>query len=276
MMTKLEKYSNFITSNWAGGTTTELMIYPEGAVYKKLDFLFRLSTATVTDPKGTFTLLPGIKRKLLLLDGTIRLTHEYQKAGEVKEKQDEDFFSDDSAKKASGFQWMKPGDVACFPGWIPTESEGTGVDFNLMMSSCADGEIALITLLAGEKENYAEYVTSLKNDTRENHTQDNDTQDNDKQDNDTQDNDTLSNNILSNDMQSKTSQNKKQHADSGYCVAVYVTKGEVCLRSGEDKICLQKGELGVLLTDLSQQILGYQLKNESNANVQFVKCNLFW
>jgi len=39
--------ANFKTSNWSGGTTTQLFIYPPTAEYLQRNFIFRLSTASV-------------------------------------------------------------------------------------------------------------------------------------------------------------------------------------------------------------------------------------
>ena len=37
----------YTVSQWAGGATTQLYIYPEHADYSRRDFIFRLSSATV-------------------------------------------------------------------------------------------------------------------------------------------------------------------------------------------------------------------------------------
>lgn len=60
------KASDLITNNWSGGTTTQLAIYPKDAEYKKRNFLFRISTATVETKESEFTKLPGVSRKLIL------------------------------------------------------------------------------------------------------------------------------------------------------------------------------------------------------------------
>lgn len=74
-MIKLIKHNQQITTNWSGGTTTELFIYPEGANYASRDFLFRISTATVQTETSTFTDLTGFKRILMLLNGNLTVTH---------------------------------------------------------------------------------------------------------------------------------------------------------------------------------------------------------
>jgi len=74
-MIKLIKHNQQITTNWSGGTTTELFIYPEGANYATRDFLFRVSTATVQTETSTFTDLTGFNRILMLLNGNLTVTH---------------------------------------------------------------------------------------------------------------------------------------------------------------------------------------------------------
>ena len=48
-------YNTFPTSKWSGGETTELYIYPADYQYKKRDFLFRISRATIPKEKSIFT-----------------------------------------------------------------------------------------------------------------------------------------------------------------------------------------------------------------------------
>ena len=74
-MIKLIKHNQQITTNWSGGTTSELFIYPLGANYASRDFLFRISTATVQTETSTFTDLTGFKRILMLLNGNLTITH---------------------------------------------------------------------------------------------------------------------------------------------------------------------------------------------------------
>lgn len=50
--------SDYITTKWSGGLTTQLGIAPAGAVYADRDFLWRLSSATVEDAESDFTALP--------------------------------------------------------------------------------------------------------------------------------------------------------------------------------------------------------------------------
>lgn len=107
---KLLTREDYVTTNWSGGTTTQLAIDPEGAVYANRDFLWRLSSATVELDHSDFTPLPGFHRFLAVLDGEIRLKID----------------SDDPFPLA-------PGRIAEFDGGVPVESWGRCVDFNLMV-----------------------------------------------------------------------------------------------------------------------------------------------
>ena len=67
--------SDYITTKWSGGLTTQLGIAPAGAVYADRDFLWRLSSATVEDAESDFTALPDYERLISTLEGTIELNH---------------------------------------------------------------------------------------------------------------------------------------------------------------------------------------------------------
>lgn len=103
-------YEQAQTQSWSGGTTTELFIYPRHASYKKQDFDFRISTATVEVPSSTFTKLPGVRRILMVLQGTLELEHKGHHST-ILEKFERDEFSGD---------WE-------------TTSGGIAEDFNLMI-----------------------------------------------------------------------------------------------------------------------------------------------
>lgn len=107
---KLLTKDDYVTTSWSGGTTTQLAIAPEGAVYADRDFFWRLSSATVELEHSDFTPLPDYDRLLAVLEGEIRL----------KIDRDEPFV-------------LAPGRVAAFDGGVPVESWGRCVDFNLMV-----------------------------------------------------------------------------------------------------------------------------------------------
>lgn len=63
------------TTNWSGGTTTPLFIFPVDSAYASRDFLFRISTATVQTATSIFTDLTGYQRIIMLLQGNLSITH---------------------------------------------------------------------------------------------------------------------------------------------------------------------------------------------------------
>jgi len=123
MESKIITSEHFKPSPWSGGTTLELFIHPPGADYQQRNFQFRLSTATVETEKSDFTLLPGISRKLMVLEGSISLSHE-----------------DRYSRQLEKF------DIDSFEGDWKTSSLGKCTDFNLMTSGQTAGELSAIFL----------------------------------------------------------------------------------------------------------------------------------
>lgn len=107
-----------ITTNWSGGETTELFIYPEETEYQKRNFKFRISTATVEIDESTFTPLAGVDRTLMVLDGKMKLIHQDHHFIELSPLNSDQFIGD----------------------WI-TRSEGKCTDLNLMCREGTKGEI---------------------------------------------------------------------------------------------------------------------------------------
>jgi len=119
---KIIKKELITTTNWSGGTTSELFIYPAESSYKKRDFDFRISTATVEIETSVFTPLDNVNRTLLILDGEMELSHKNEHTVLLK-KFDQDNFDG---------------------GW-ETSSVGKCIDFNLMCRKGSTGEIEQIT-----------------------------------------------------------------------------------------------------------------------------------
>lgn len=117
-ITKLIKEDDYITTEWSGGKTTQLFIYPEDSNYKELNFKFRLSSATVELDKSEFTKLEGIDRFITPLDNELKLTHNHK-----------DYIN------------LKPFEVYKFDGGINTTSYGKVRDFNLMLMNGVKGKL---------------------------------------------------------------------------------------------------------------------------------------
>ena len=108
------KAVSYITSQWNGGSTTELFIYPTTSKYATRNFNFRLSTATVNIEESTFTSLPGITRTLMVLDGEMTLAHKGHHTAKLG-RFDSDNFKGDwntfSKGKCSDFNLMTMGNT---------------------------------------------------------------------------------------------------------------------------------------------------------------------
>lgn len=128
------------TSNWSGGTTTQLYIYPENACYDKRDFLFRISSAKVEVEESVFTHLPGINREIMIIDGELQLEHEGYYDINLS-RFDKDRFSGD---------------------WT-TKSYGKVTDFNLMMNEGCDGNLEYIEVKKDSIANIELYKNEIYN-----------------------------------------------------------------------------------------------------------------
>lgn len=102
--------ADYRTSRWSGGETCELLLLPAGASYAERSFSLRVSSATVEDEHSVFTPLPGVRRFLAPLDGTLRLRH-------------------DGGSEIT----LAPLAVHAFDGGAHTECTGRARDFNLML-----------------------------------------------------------------------------------------------------------------------------------------------
>ncbi len=102
------------TTNWSGGSATEIFIYPENASYAERQFSWRVSSATVEKEASDFTPLYGIKRWILPFDAPLLLKHKNQ-------------------QKPLYEILIKPYEAHCFKGDWDTKSIGVTRDFNLML-----------------------------------------------------------------------------------------------------------------------------------------------
>ncbi len=109
MKCSLIKKSDCKTSDWRGGKTTELAIFPPTKKYIDRDFVWRLSSATIDLEESDFTKLAGYDRVIMPLEGEVVLTFNDEKTVKLRELEQTAF---------SG-EWM-------------TKSFGRITDFNLM------------------------------------------------------------------------------------------------------------------------------------------------
>lgn len=107
---KIHINTQFTTSTWSGGSTTELLIIPEDGNYAERCFDLRLSCASVDQSPSIFTELPGYKRFFTPLENSLHIMHT-------------DMFL--SAN-------LRPYDLYAFNGTDSIRSQGTGRDFNVI------------------------------------------------------------------------------------------------------------------------------------------------
>lgn len=124
---EIRKAASHQQTNWSGGSTTELFIFPSDRDFKERDFKFRLSTATVDIERSEFTALPGFDRLLMVLNGELRLSHEGHHT--VK---------------------LKTFDTDRFKGDWQTMSEGVCVDFNLIYKAPLIADLHGVKLFKGD------------------------------------------------------------------------------------------------------------------------------
>ncbi|BEP28426.1 HutD family protein [Helicovermis profundi] len=120
---KIIKKENMTLKKWSGGTTREIAIYPENASYKKREFIYRISSATIDVDESLFTPLPGVKRILMILKGNVKLSHEGKYEKTLFQYETDEFWGDNT-----------------------TKSFGRAKDFNLMMKGESEGEVISIDL----------------------------------------------------------------------------------------------------------------------------------
>lgn len=128
MEIKILHKEDFQTSEWSGGKTTQLYIYPLDAQYAKRDFKVRISSATVEMEESDFTRLEGVKRYLMILEGSLRLVHKGRKEC-----------------------LMNPYAVEEFMGDWDTKSYGRVRDFNLMLRNGAEGSLEYVEISEQKK-----------------------------------------------------------------------------------------------------------------------------
>ena len=119
---------DYKVSQWSGGSTTELYLYPEDGDYKTGNFQLRISSATVETERSEFTSLLGVERYLMIFQGHLDMIH-----GEEE--------------KVS----LEPYEVDHFDGGVPTVSYGKVVDFNLMLKNGGKGKMKSLCLKPGEE-----------------------------------------------------------------------------------------------------------------------------
>ena len=119
---------NAQTNAWAGGTTTELYIFPKSARYSKKNFDFRISIATVEVDSSIFTPLPKVLRTTVVLEGKTELSHAGQYTKQLPRLEQDSYDG----------------------GW-ETSSTGKSTNFNVMTRGSTKAEVRVISLEQDEQ-----------------------------------------------------------------------------------------------------------------------------
>lgn len=109
---KILTETDFVSSTWSGGTTTQLFISPEGSSLAERNFDWRISSAEVETETSDFSLFEGYERILIPLKGKLEMEHQTPN-GVIQQN-------------VSEFQ------LARFSGSWPTKGKGKLTDFNLI------------------------------------------------------------------------------------------------------------------------------------------------
>ena len=119
----LLRANDFQVSDWSGGKTKQLYLFPPTGHYSKREFDYRLSTATVEVAESEFSDLSGFHRILMSLDHPIRLLNASQQEEKV----------------------LEPFTPYFFEGSDSITSRGTCTDFNLIYSDHYQGQMIAVS-----------------------------------------------------------------------------------------------------------------------------------
>ena len=106
---ELLRQENYKPTFWSGGMATELTTYPINSDYASKNFLWRLGFAKIDIPESTFSSLPSVSRKFMVIEGKITLDHENKYKKLLNSFEQDDFMGDWKTKtygKASVFNLM--------------------------------------------------------------------------------------------------------------------------------------------------------------------------
>lgn len=115
-MKKIKK-SEFITTDWSGGTTSEIYISPADSSVSKRNFDYRISSATCDLDKSVFTDYSGFTRYITPLDGDMKIMNSEEEVN------------------------LKPYEVYEFKGSDSVTGYSKVRDYNLIIKSELDGDM---------------------------------------------------------------------------------------------------------------------------------------
>ena len=146
MKLNLTKKEQLQTTSWSGGTTTQLAIFPKEAVYKNLDFIFRISTATIDVEESIFTSLPNVNRVIMVLNGELTIQHRNQYTKKLNKFDTDNFLGDwqtTSIGKVTDFNVMTRGSAKA-------NVQGFSLDRNSQKEILLNSDVVAIYISVGE------------------------------------------------------------------------------------------------------------------------------
>ena len=123
-MITLKKYIDQPVSDWSGGSTRQLAIYPEDAKgADAFDFIFEITSSTMDMEETRYTIYEDYMRTLMIIDGETTLRH------------------------ADGrIHHLTPFNQCYFDGNCQTYSSGKATDYELMLRKDFQGSIEMTHL----------------------------------------------------------------------------------------------------------------------------------
>lgn len=106
---QLIREENYKPTFWSGGMATELTTYPQNSDYASRNFLWRLGVAKIDILESTFSKLPDVSRRFMVIEGQITLDHENKYKKLLNSFEQDNFMGDWNTKtygKASVFNLM--------------------------------------------------------------------------------------------------------------------------------------------------------------------------
>lgn len=137
---ELLKQENYKPTFWSGGMATELTTYPINSDFASKNFLWRLGIAKIDIPESTFSSLPNVSRKFMVIEGKITLHHENKYTKLLNSFEQDNFMGD----------WK-------------TKTSGKATVFNLMTKENYYGELLHLEILPNKQFKF-EYQTPLNKD----------------------------------------------------------------------------------------------------------------
>lgn len=138
---KILTEADFLISNWSGGKTAQLFIFPEEATLAGRNFDWRISSATIETEESEFTSFDGYERILIPLKGKLEMEHQTP-YGVIRQN-------------------VNQFELARFSGSWPTKGKGKLTDFNLIFKPNYHPKVRISRFSEETKLNLDETTTAL-------------------------------------------------------------------------------------------------------------------